>query len=131
MRSSLHRLFPLAALLLTLGACSTLTPLETQQYENLLAQGAEPIQAKNPTTAAALNLLPGFGDIYNGQWDAFGIDLLLWYPSILWAVPQGALTAKNYNKRATIAYYSIGPGKELGFDPNGPRAEAQRTQSAP
>jgi len=108
----------LLALLLTLCACNTLTPLERQQYDNLLAQGAEPRHEKDPTTAAVLNLFPGFGDIYNGEWGAFALDLLLWYPSILWAVPQGAVTATNYNKRATLAYYSIGAGKALGFDMN-------------
>jgi hypothetical protein len=123
--------FPIAVALLTLGACNTLTPLETQQYENLLAQGAEPVQEKSPTAAAALNLLPGFGDVYTGEWGAFALDFLLWWPSVFWAVPQGALTAQNYNKRATIAYYSIGPGKDLGFDPNGPRTLAPGTQVAP
>jgi len=122
MRLSLQ--LSLAAALLALSACNSLTPLEKQQYENLLAQGAKPIEAKDPTTAGWLNVLPGFGDVYNRQWDAFAFDLLLWYPSILWAIPQGVATAKNYNQRATIAYYSIGPGKEQGFDMNLPRLPA-------
>ena len=104
-----------------LAGCRTLSAVEQQQYENLLAQGAEPIDAKDPAIAGLLNLLPGGGDIYNHQWDAFVVDLLLWYPSVLWAVPQGIVTARNANKLATIAYYSVGPGKAHGFDPDEPR----------
>ena len=109
-----------ATALLSISACNSLTPHEEQQYENLIAQGAEPIEAKTPALAAGLNLLPGFGDIYNGHWGLFAFDLLLWYPSIIWAVPQGYFTAENINKKATIAYYSIGAGKVQGFDANAP-----------
>jgi len=117
--SSLLARVPLAAALLAfLPACNSLTPWERQQYENLIAQGAEPIRPHNPALAGGLNLLPGIGDLYNRQWDAFVVDLLLWYPSVLWAVPQGVVTARNNNARATIAYYSIGPGRDEGFDPN-------------
>ena len=97
-------------------ACNSLSPMEKQQYENLIAQGAEPVEAKNPTVAGALNLLPGVGDIYNGEWGAFALDFLLWYLSPVWAVPQGAITAGNTNKKATIAYYTIGKGRNQGYD---------------
>jgi hypothetical protein len=52
------------------------------------------------------------------------LDLLLWWPSVVWAVPQGAITAGNINKKATIAYYTIGEGRDQGYDvskyPNAP-----------
>ena len=55
--------------------------------------------------------LPGGGDIYNRKWGAFAADLLLWVPSIVWAVPQGYITAEQINKKATIAHYTSGPGR--------------------
>ncbi len=112
MRTSL--MVPIACFVL--AACQSLSPSEKQQYENLIAQGAEPIREKSPETAALLNILPGAGDIYNGEWGAFALDFLMWYLSPVWAVPQGALTARNINKKATIAYYTVGAGADLGYD---------------
>jgi hypothetical protein len=104
------------------AACNSLSPVEQQQYENLIAQGAEPVEKKKPAVAGALNLVAGFGDIYNNEWGAFALDFLLWIPSIVWAVPQGVMTAGNINKKATIAYYTIGEGRNQGFDANNSRA---------
>ena len=109
-------------------ACNTLTPLEEQQYENLIRQGAEPIQEKDPAVAGALNLLVGIGDLYNGQYGAFALDLLLWWPSVVWAVPQGIITARNTNKKATITHYTVGPGVAQGYDAN---RGAPRSTGAP
>ena len=64
--------------LFMIGACSSLTPTEELQYENLIAQGAEPITVKSPTTAAMLNILPGGGDIYNGEWGALHPSVRGW-----------------------------------------------------
>ena len=93
-----------------LTACNSLSQHEQQQYDNLISQGASPQTPHNPALAAGLNLLPGIGDLYNGEYGAFALDLLLWWPSVVWAVPQGAITADNYNKKATIIYYTVGPG---------------------
>lgn len=106
----------LATTMWLLCACNSLTPLEEQEYDNLIAQGAKPVEKKNPSVAGALNLFIGIGDIYNKEWGAFVLDLLLWWPSVVWAVPQGAITASNINKKATIAYYTIGEGKNQGHD---------------
>lgn len=103
-------LLTLAAATLAAG-CSALTPSEQIRYDGLVREGASPIERKDPTTAAALNVLPGFGDIYTGEWGAFVLDLLLWPVSIVWAVPQGAITAKNINKKYTVAYYENGGGR--------------------
>ena len=108
----------LASVLVCTG-CSSLSPIEKQQYENLICQGAEPIVEKKPGVAAVLNVAPGFGDLYNKQYGAFALDFLLWWPSVIWAVPQGAATARNLNKKATIAYYTLGAGKGQ-FDPSTP-----------
>ncbi|MHC4820341.1 MAG: hypothetical protein ACYTDX_01305 [Planctomycetota bacterium] len=63
-------------------------------------------QEKTPVLAALLNILPGGGDVYNGEWGAFALDFLLWPLSPVWAIPQGAVTSGNINKKATIAYYT-------------------------
>ena len=96
--------------LVLLAGCGSLSQMEKQQYTNLIDQGAEPITDKEPVVAALLNLAPGIGDIYTGHWGVFVLDLLLWPYSAAWAVPQGAITASNMNKHATIAYYTVGPG---------------------
>lgn len=106
-----------AALALALTSCAGLDSIEEQQWLNLQAQGAPEVEEKSPTLAAVLNLALGAGDIYNGEWGAFVLDLLLWWPSVAWAVPQAAITANNINKRATIAYYIAGPGRGT-LDPN-------------
>jgi len=101
------------------AGCSSLSPVEKHQYENLICQGAEPVVDKKPGVAAALNVLPGIGDLYTKQYGAFALDFLFWWPSVIWAVPQGAVTAGNLNKKATIAYYTLGAGKGQ-FDANEP-----------
>lgn len=107
-----------AGILCLVTACNSLDPIEEQQYANLIAQGAPPVEKKNPAVAGSLNLILGFGDIYNKEWGAFALDFLLWWPSVVWAIPQGVITAGNINKKATIAYYTIGEGRNQGFDPN-------------
>jgi hypothetical protein len=114
----MKRLVLVAAAVVISAACNTLSPIEQQQYENLQEEGAEPVEKKQPAVAGGLNLLIGIGDIYNGEYGAFALDLLLWPYSILWGVPQGVITASNINKKATIAYYTIGQGRNQGYDPN-------------
>lgn len=100
-----------------LAACQGLTAADEIRYVNLLSQGATPVKKKEPLVAAALNLGPGLGDIYTGQWGAFALDFLFWMPSSVWAVPQGYMTAKNINKHATLAHYTVGGGAHFGYDP--------------
>ena len=111
------KLVPVAALLLC-ASCNSLNAIERQQYKNLMAQGAETANEQSPTLAAVLNILPGFGDLYNGEWGAFALDFLFWPPSVVWAIPQGAVTAGNLNEKATISFYTVGPGQNQGLDPN-------------
>ena len=82
--------------------CASVTPSERRQYEGLKAAGAvnDPY---DPTTAALLNILPGGGDVYNGEWGAFVLDLLFWPVSVAWAIPQGAITAGNKNVRDAVS----------------------------
>ena len=103
--------FVLIAIAAVAPACASLNGIEDQQWKNLKARGAPVIEPNSKTLAACLNILPGVGDIYNGEWGAFVLDFLLWAPSVVWAIPQAAVTAGNINKRATIAYYTVGSGK--------------------
>ena len=105
------RCFAVALVLLCTTACNSLSQLEQQRYKNLIAQGATPQRIHSPMLAGFLNVAPGIGDIHNGEWGAFVLDLLLWPYSVPWAVPQAIVTANNYNKKATIIYYTSGEGK--------------------
>ena len=104
------RITTLALTLAILAGCQTLDPSERQQYENLTDAGAETVEVKSPAVAGALNLL-ALGDLYTGEYGAFALDLLLWPFSVLWAVPQGVSTARNLNRKATIAHYRYGDGR--------------------
>jgi hypothetical protein len=112
------RSFALCVSILGLTACQSLTVTERQQYDNLISQGAEPIEKKDPAAAAFLNVGPGLGDLYLEQWGVFWLDFLLWYPSVIWAVPQGYVSATNINMRETVVHYTIGKGAGFGYDIN-------------
>jgi hypothetical protein len=100
-----------AIIISILIGCSTPTTWEKHVYKCLEAQDAELKVEYKPGSAAALNILPGFGDAYNEEWGAFAINLLLWPISIVWGIPEAAITADNKNIRSTVHYYTIGKGK--------------------
>ncbi|WP_231877359.1 hypothetical protein, partial [Oleiphilus sp. HI0043] len=72
----------------------------------------EPIEENNPGLAAALNILPGFGNVYLEQWGAFIGNLLLWPVSVVWGAPQAYIDAKTLNKQETLYFYKHGLGKD-------------------
>ena len=69
----------------------------------------------SPVAAAALNILPGFGNFYlaagNGGDSShylYGtLNLLTWPISILWGIPEAALDANRINERELIYYYQF------------------------
>jgi len=63
----MFRIAVIVALVIGLVGCQSLSPIERQRYDNLIGQGAEPVHKKDPAAAGILNLVIGFGDIYNGQ----------------------------------------------------------------
>lgn len=104
-------------ILLMLNACASLSPVEQAQYQSLekdlkVAQLQE-VEKKSAGAAGALNVLPGFGNLYLGQPGLFAVNLLTWPISPVWSVPQAAIDAGNANKKHTIAYYNYGEGKEI------------------
>ncbi len=111
----------LAALLFFAAGCQGLNTIDKMSFRNLEMIQAPMIEEKNPVLAGALNVLPGIGDAYLGQWGAFVGNLLFWPYSIAWGVPEAAVTAVNINKMETLLHYRFGVGrrwaKERNLDP--------------
>jgi hypothetical protein len=92
-------------LLLIAISFSNCTSLNSHQKRELADWKAKDlsVEEKSPGTAAALNLLPGIGDFYNGN-VGLGIgNLLTWPLSILWAPVGGASGADEVNYYASKA----------------------------
>lgn len=94
-----------------LQGCRSLESWQEAEYQNIKAAGLPTFEPKTPAVAAVLNILPGVGDGYNGEWGAFACNFLLWPISVVWGIPEAAVTASNINKQDTWAYYYHGPGK--------------------
>lgn len=103
------------SLFVSMIGCASLKVSERYEYtkleSRLTSAGLEPEKIKDPTLAGALNVLPGIGNAYIGQWGLFAVNLLLWPISAAWGVPQAAVDAKTMNKQATLYYFGIGEGK--------------------
>ena len=88
-----------------LSSCSSLNSAQDRELKELRAKNLE-VKEKNPTTAAVLNILPGFGDFYNGN-PGYGVaNLLLWPISVLWAPVGGATGAEEVNYYSSKAHVS-------------------------
>jgi hypothetical protein len=106
--------YALGVLVVTVSAaagCRGMSAWQEAEYKTIESAGLPLMEPKEPIAAAALNLLPGIGDAYNGEWGAFVANFLLWPASVLWGVPEAMVTAHNINKQDTWAYYTHGPGK--------------------
>jgi hypothetical protein len=110
MRSRFALCLALAGLIAA-GGCRQLEPWQEADLDNVKSAGLPEFHPKDPVLAGGLNLVIGIGDAYNGEWGGFVINLLLWPASILWGVPEAAITATNINRQSTWAYYYHGPGK--------------------
>jgi hypothetical protein len=107
----MRRALVLLAFATALIGCQSLQPWQQAGLMNVRRAGLPEFKKKSPGAAGALNLLPGIGDAYNGEWGAFACNFLLWPLSVLWGIPEAAVTASNLNDQETWAYYHIGPGK--------------------
>lgn len=116
----MKKIFPAAAALIMLSACTTLTKQEQNSLHLLKAHGItvdRPIgnfeRPASPGAAGLLNLLPGIGNFYlasgNGgdsaQWLYGGLNLITWPFSILWGIPEAAVDANRINEREMLYYY--------------------------
>ena len=110
------------ALILTLSACTSLSYSERNTIRSLESKGISVDKPKgnwerpaNPAGAAALNILPGFGNFYlasgNGGDSSHylygSLNLLTWPISILWGIPEAAIDAETINQRELVYFYTF------------------------
>jgi hypothetical protein len=96
-----------------LNGCAT--PLNSGQKQELQAYQAKglAIEEKNPSTAAALGLLPGGGSFYTRNIGLGVVNLLMWPLSILWDPVSGHDGAESINYFATKAAAQKSMNKEM------------------
>lgn len=78
------------------SSCSSLNGHQKRELAEWKANDIS-VEEKAPGTAAALNILPGIGDFYNGNVGLGIVNLLTWPLSILWAPVGGASGADEVN----------------------------------
>lgn len=124
------------ALILMLSACTSLTYSERNTIRSLKSKGITIDKPRgnwekpaSPAGAAALNLLPGFGNFYLASGNGgdsnhylYGsLNLLTWPISILWGIPEAAVDAKTINQRELVYFYTFDEAgveelKQMGFE---------------
>lgn len=87
----------------SLVSCASINSTQDRELKTWQAKNLE-VEEKKPALAAALNVLPGIGDFYNGNIGYGVVNLLTWPVSVLWAPVGGADGAKEVNYFATRAY---------------------------
>lgn len=87
-------------LLATMVSCTSLNSQQKSELKEWQANDLE-VQEKSPGTAAALNVLPGIGDFYNGNVGLGVLNLLSWPLSVLWAPVGGSSGADEVNYYST------------------------------
>ncbi len=90
-----------------LVSCSGLNTSQKREFKDWKASGLAE-ETKSEGLAAGLNVLPGFGDFYNGNVGLGVVNLLTWPFSILWAPIGGATGAEEvnyYDTKAAITRY--------------------------
>ncbi len=101
-----------------MSGCISMRPAEYAAYRELEELGVRSgdHKIKDPGLAAALNILPGFGNFYLAigtdypiQWGSGLLNLLLWPYSIIWGVPEAAIEATTINKKEALYYYQHNP----------------------
>ena len=123
-------------LIFCLSACTSLSYSERTTLRSLESKGISVDKPKgnwerpaNPAGAAALNILPGFGNFYlasgNGGDSSHylygSLNLLTWPISILWGIPEAAIDAETINQRELVYFYiydeeGIETLRQMGFE---------------
>ena len=96
-RRRLYAVVLAAAVAASASGCHTPTHAQWREYEDLKESKVELYEPYEPGVAAALNVLPGVGNAYNGDWGLFVVNLLLWPYSVAWGVPEAYISARNKN----------------------------------
>jgi hypothetical protein len=109
----------MAAITLFMTGCTGLTRYEKAELMELKHKHGISVDnpqtelweaPKSPVAAAALNILPGVGNFYlctiESHHCTLGVlNLLLWPLSVLWAIPDGAVSANALNERDLLYFY--------------------------
>lgn len=109
----------LSRLLIAMGLAAALTGcasgLNTHQKAELRHYEANglAVYEKNPSTGAALGLLPGGGSFYSREYGLGVVNLLFWPLSILWDPISGYEGSKAINYAATKAHVNRMQNKEM------------------
>lgn len=90
----------LAAGTMLAGCATPLSPTQKSELDVYRTKGLE-VQEKNPTTGAALGILPGGGSFYTRNYGLGVVNLLFWPISILWDPISGHDGAESINYFAT------------------------------
>jgi len=104
------------AIIILLGlvcvSCVHLTQSEKEMVQDLRELGIDPASEgdKSATAAGLLNILPGVGNIYLGQYGVFAANFFFWPVSIIWGGPQAAIDTEPTNQKATVDYYRTREG---------------------
>lgn len=98
----MKRIFSIV-MLASLASCASINSQQKIELKEWQASNLE-VQEKSPGTAAALNILPGIGDFYNGNVGLGVVNLLTWPASVLWATVGGATGAEEVNYYSTKRY---------------------------
>jgi hypothetical protein len=87
----------LVLLMFTLGGCATaLNSSQKGDLRSYQAKGLE-VREKNPSTGAALGILPGGGSFYAREYGFGVINLLTWPLSIFWDPVSGYEGSQSIN----------------------------------
>lgn len=81
---------------LTTGCASGLNSMQKREYQAFKYSNVL-IEEKNPTTGAALGILPGGGSFYAQETGLGIVNLLLWPVSVLWDPVSGYQGAMEIN----------------------------------
>lgn len=94
--------------------CTTLSRGEKDLWRDAQMRGVREVQVCSPGLAAGLNILPGVGNAYiagsggpGSEWAWFAINFLTWPISPIWAIPDGAISAKTVNVRETLYIHRL------------------------
>ena len=93
-------------MMLPMFACSSLNHAQRREYKEWKSAGIAQ-EVKSEGLAAGLNILPGFGDFYNGNVGLGVLNLLFWPVSVLWAPVGGATGAEEANYYETKTVVSL------------------------
>ncbi len=101
-----------------LSGCISLSATEQKHLSELQSLGIDPQEKQEviPPLAGLLNLGPGLGNFYlafssdHKEQALIGVgNLLLWYLSVIWGVPEAWIDGNTINKEATINHYFLNP----------------------